>query len=164
MAYQNPSVADFQAYFFRDFPYGTDIDTQVTDQDIANAYVMTNVNLNPGLFADQSGYTVAYLLLAAHYLVMNLRASSQGLNGQFAFLETSKGVGGVSASYAIPQRVLDNPDWSILTKTNYGAQYLQLVLPCLAGQMYSVQGSGLVYGGQYAGIFGTFGDGVGGLG
>lgn len=154
MAYNNPSIADFQAYFFRDFPYGTNINTDVTDQDIANAFQMTNININQGLFASQSNYNVGYFLLSAHYLVMNLRSSSQGLNGQFAFLEQSKGVGSLSTAQAIPQRILDNPNWSMLMKTNYGAQYIQILLPQLTGQMFTVPGSGIQ---QVAGGFGPFG-------
>ena len=141
MAYVNPTITDFKEYFFRDFPYGTDINTSVTDQDIANAMNMTSLQINKGLFSGQDFYTLGYLLLSAHYLVMNLRTSSQGINGQFAFLEQSKSVGSVNQSFAIPQRVLDNPDWSILMKTNYGAQYLQLLIPQLCGQTFVVAGS-----------------------
>lgn len=144
MSYTNPSPADFVSYFNRDFPYGTDINTSVLDSDIAKAMQMTNMNINQALFTSQSNYNIGYLLLSAHYLVMNLRASSQGINGQFAFLEQSKGVGAVNTSFAIPQRVLDNPDWSVLMKTNYGAQYLQILLPLLAGQMFVVPGGNLV--------------------
>ena len=141
MAYVNPTITDFKEYFFRDFPYGTDINTSVTDQDIANAMNMTSLHINKGLFSGQDFYSLGYLLLSAHYLVMNLRTSSQGINGQFAFLEQSKSVGSVNQSFAIPQRVLDNPDWSILMKTNYGAQYLQLLIPQLCGQTFVVAGS-----------------------
>lgn len=141
MAYENPSVADFKSFFNRDFPYGTDPETQVLDSDITKAFTMTNVNMNQGLFGYQTSYNIGYLLLSAHYLVMNLRASSQGINGQFNFLESSKGVGSVSEAFAIPQRVLDNPDWAILCKTNYGAQFIQLVLPQLAGNMFIARGS-----------------------
>lgn len=141
MAFVNPSVADFKAFFSRDFPYGIDQNTAVLDEDIAKSFIFTNVNFNPGLWADQGSYNVGYFLLSAHYLVMNLRSSSQGINGQFNFLEQGKSVGSVNQSFAIPQRVLDNPDWSVLMKTNYGAQYLQLVLPQLAGHMYSVAGT-----------------------
>jgi hypothetical protein len=130
--WSNPSVADFQAQFFRDFPYGTDINTTVTDQDIVNAFVCTNVNINQALFQNQGTYTLGYLLLSAHYLVTNLRASSQGINGQYNFLQQGKGAGPVNESFAIPQRILDNPYFSMLTKTNYGAQYLQLLLPQLS--------------------------------
>lgn len=141
--YSNVTVLQFQQFFSRDFPFGTDPNVSVLDADITKAFTFTNMQINQGLFANQGAYTVGYQLLSAHYLVMNLRASSQGINGQFAFLESSKGVGGVSSSFAIPQRVLDNPDWSVLMKTNYGAQYIQLVLPSLCGQMYAVAGSNI---------------------
>lgn len=141
MAFDNPSVQDFKNFFTRDFPYGTDINTSVLDADIAKAFQFVNVNVNPCLFADQGSYNVGYLLLSAHYLVMNLRASSQGINGQFNFLQQSKGVGSVSEAFGIPQRILDNPDWAILCKTNYGAQFIQLILPQLAGQVFTVCGS-----------------------
>lgn len=141
MSYDNPSVADFKEQFYRDFPYGTDMATSVLDQDITRAFTFVNVNMNEDLFGDQASYSIGYLLLAAHYLVMNLRASSQGMNGQFNFLQQSKSVGSVSEAFGIPQRVLDNPDWAILCKTNYGAQFIQLVLPQLAGNIFAVCGS-----------------------
>lgn len=143
MAYINPSISDFKARFYRDFPYGTDINVSVIDQDIAIAFQGTNVNLNPGLFVDQATYSQAYLLLSAHYLVTNLRSSSQGINGQYNFLQQSKGAGAVNEAFAIPQRILDDPYFSMLTKTNYGALYLQLILPLLAGQTFNVFGTTL---------------------
>lgn len=155
MAYTNPSVADFKNFYTRDFPYGTDPNVSVLDEDITKAFTFANINVNQALFGDQGSYNVGYLLLSAHYLVMNLRSSSQGINGQFAFLEASKGVGAVNVSFSIPQRVLDNPDWSVLMKTNYGATYLQILLPALAGQMYTVPGSGLTLD-YAAGSFGGF--------
>lgn len=141
MAYSNPTIAEFKTYFARAFPFGTDPETSVTDVDIANAFLMTNTQINPELFCDQSSYTLGYLNLSAHYLVLNMRSSSQGLQGQFAFLEQSKTVGSVSQSFAIPDRILDNPYWSIFMKTNYGALYLQMILPGLTGQIYVVAGS-----------------------
>lgn len=143
MAYTNPTVADFVSFFQRDFPFGTDPNVAVLDSDITKAFLFTNAMINQGLFPDQGTYNVGYNLLSAHFLVMNLRAASQGINGQFAFLETSKGVGGVSTSFSIPERILQNPELSMLTKTNYGAMYLQLLLPGLTGQMYTVAGSGV---------------------
>lgn len=141
MAFENPSVADFKTYFNRDFPYGTDIATSVTDEDIARAFQETNVNFNQDLWGDQGSYNVGYLLLSAHMLVMNLRSSSQGLSGQFGWLQSGKSVGSVSESFSIPQRILDNPEFAILSKTTYGARYLALLLPQLAGQVYTVCGS-----------------------
>jgi hypothetical protein len=141
MAFSNPAVTDFQNQFVRDFPYGTDINNTVLNSDITSAFQFTNVNIvNQSLFPDQGTYTLAYLLLAAHYLVLNLRASSQGINGQFNWLQNSKGVGQVNEAFSIPQRVLDNPAFSQYFKTNYGAQYFNLIWPYLSGQMFSVCG------------------------
>lgn len=141
MAYTNPSITDFQNQFIRDFPYGTDPENTVLNSDITNAFNFTNFNINQALFQNQAQYTLGYLLLSAHYLVLNMRASSQGINGQYNFLEQSKGVGALNSSFAIPQRILDNPYWSMLTKTNYGSEYLQLLLPQLAGQLFNAFGT-----------------------
>lgn len=138
MAFNNPAVSDFKNQFVRDFPYGTDPSTSILDSDILNSFTFVNVNFNTDLWPDQTSYTLGYLLLAAHYLVLSIRASSQGINGQFAFLQQSKSVGAIAESFGIPQRVLDNPEFSILCKTNYGAQYLSLILPQLTGQIFAV--------------------------
>ncbi len=129
-------ATNFKAYFTRDFPYGTDSST-VMDADINKAINLVLFTINSRLFGTQQNYTTGYLLLAAHYLVMNLRASSQGISGQYSWLQSSKGVGSVSEGLSIPQRILDNPSFAMLTKTSYGAQYLELVLPLLSGQMFT---------------------------
>lgn len=140
MSFINPTVSEFKAYFHRDFPFGSDIDTSVVDADIEKAVGQTDVNINRNLFTSQQAYTIGYVLLTAHYLVLDLRNASQGLKGQFNFLETSKTVGSVSQSFSIPQRILDNPYFAMLTKTTYGAKYLEHILPQLAGPF------GVVYG------------------
>ena len=137
MAYQNPSIAQFQSQFVRDFPFGTNPQNQILDSDIALAFQMVNMNINQGLFPDQGSYTLCYNLLAAHYLVMNINSSSQGLQGQFNWTENSKAVGSVNQAFSIPQWILDNPLMSLLTKTNYGMEYLQLILPQLSGAMFT---------------------------
>jgi hypothetical protein len=140
MPFLNPTVQDFKNYYTRDFPYGTDPTTAVIDADIAKAYGQTNINFSQSLWATQSDYTIGYLLLAAHYLVIDLRMASQGINGRYTWIETSKSVQGVAQGFQIPQRVLDNPEFAMLAQTNYGAKYLNLVLPQLSGQIYSVCG------------------------
>lgn len=135
MAYNNPSVADFKSQFLRDFPYGTDPKTSVLDSDISQSFQQVNMGINPGLFADQGSYTFGYNLLTAHYLSLSIQRSSQGFNGQYNFLQASKGVGAVNEAFSIPQRILDNPKFAMLAKTTYGAQYLELLLPQLTGAM-----------------------------
>ena len=141
--WDNPAVTDFKAQFFRDFPYGTDMNVSVLDQDIANAFIQTNILINQDLWDDQGSYTFAYLLLSAHFLVLNLRASSQGLNGQWNWAQNNKAVGSVSEGFEIPERIKNNPDFMQYYKTNYGAAYMNLLWPQLAGQILSVCGSTL---------------------
>lgn len=140
MSFTNPSVQDFKDQFARDFPFGTNTQTSITTNDINYAFALTNININPALFSDQTSYSIGYNLLSAHYLVTNIRASSQGINGQYNFLQQSKGVGPVSESFGIPPRILENPFVAMLCKTNYGAMYIQLILPQLTGQMFVVCG------------------------
>ncbi len=140
MAYNNPTVDDFKAYFVRDWPYSSDPNLGVMDADITSAYTLVLVNMNPALWANQGNYTVGFLYLAAHYMVLNLRASSQGLNGQYNWVQNSKTVQGVTEAFTIPQRLIDNPFFMMLTKTNYGARFFELVLPQLSGQVFSVYG------------------------
>lgn len=137
MAFNNPVIADFKAQFTRDFPYSTDPALGVMDADIGAAFNLVNININQNLYPNQQAYTVAYNYLAAHYLVLNLRASSQGINGQYNWIQNTKAVQGVSEGFSIPQRILDNPELSQFAKTNYGSMWLNLVLPQLSGQMWT---------------------------
>ncbi len=136
----NPSIANFMAQFFRDFNYGTDINNCVTQQDIANAFVMVNASINQSMWPDQGTYNLGYLLLAAHFMVIALRASSQGINGQWGWAQNNKSVGAISEGFEIPERIKNNPDFMQYYKTNYGAQYLNLLWPQLSGQVFSVSG------------------------
>lgn len=135
----SPSVSDFKNYFVRDFPYGSTKDV-VMDIDITNALQDAGVNFNEGLWGNQQSFTVGYLLLAAHYLVTNLRASSQGISGQYEWMQTGKGVGPVNESLQIPDRIMANPELAMLTKTTYGAKYVLFIIPQLSGQMFTVCG------------------------
>lgn len=135
-----PTVAQFKVQFNRDFPYGTDPATSILDTDITNAFNLVDISINQGLWSDQTSFQIAYGYLAAHFLVLNIRASSQGLSGQYNWAQNSKSVQGVSEGFAIPQRIIDNPDFMAYTKTNYGAMYLNLVWPLLSGQMFTVYG------------------------
>lgn len=138
--FNDPTIAEFKTYFFRDFPYGTTAEDNVVDQDISNALQDAGFNFNPDFFQSQQNYTLGFLLLTAHFLVTNLRASSQGIAGQYSWLSSSKGVGSVSEGISIPERILANPELAMLSKTNYGAKFLFLILPQLTGQIFSICG------------------------
>lgn len=132
--YTLPSVSDFKTYYHRDFPFGPN-PNEVNDADVTNAMQDANVNMNQNLFGDQTSFTSGFLALSAHYLVMNLRASAQGIAGNFPWLTSSKAVGSVSEGISIPQRLLDNPYFAFLAKTYYGNKYLMFVIPSLSGQV-----------------------------
>lgn len=140
MTYLNPTIQDFKDYFNRDFSYGTDIQTSILDSDIGKAFGLTNFWINQGLFDKQEDYTIGYMELAAHWLVQNIRASSQGIAGRYNWVEASKGAGNTNSSYSIPQKILDNPSLAMLSQTRYGAKYLELIMPQLAGNTATVRG------------------------
>ncbi len=134
-----PTVSDFKSYFDRDFPYGTALST-VRDSDITKAMGEASVNFNEALFTSQANFTIGFLYLTAHYLVVDLRAASQGIAGTYTWLETNKSVGSVSQGFTVPQYILDHPVLSMLSKTNYGAKYLAMVMGGLVGQIFTVCG------------------------
>lgn len=141
MAYTNPDVEAFKSFFARNFPFGTDPTTSVTDADIVNAMVMTNGNINPCLFGTQQFYNPAYLNLTAFYLVNMLQAAAGGIAGVNQFLEASKSVGAVSQSFQIPDAYAKNPLWAMYMRNSYGAAYLMALLPGLTGQIFTVGGT-----------------------
>jgi hypothetical protein len=136
MAYINPTVEQFKLFFYRDFPYSSNPAEGVTDTDIANSYLQTNVAISEALFKGQSAYTQGYLYLSAHNLLISIQASGMGLN---AFgnpgIEQSKSVGSVSQGFAIPDDYLKNPMFASLTKTRYGQIYFEMIYPFLVGRM-----------------------------
>ena len=115
----------------------------VRDKDIERAITDTKENINHGLFTKQSQFTSSFLNLAAHYLIMNLRASSQGVDGEFDWLLTNKGVGSVSAGFHIPTYLADNPVYSFYCKTPYGVRYIVSVYGMTKGQIFTVAGATL---------------------
>lgn len=129
-----PSVSDFKNYFVRDFPYGTGTDyTKVLDADISKAIDEASFLVNEALFETQLKYTIGYLYATAHFLVIDLRNASQGIVGAYNWLEASKAVGSVSSGYVIPEFLMKNPSVAMLSKTNYGAKYVQLIQTSLIG-------------------------------
>jgi hypothetical protein len=71
---------------------------------------------------------------------MDLRASTQGIAGDFPWLTNSKSVGSVSEGLAIPDFMLQNPMLSHFGKTYYGVKYLSLVFPRIVAPMFSTPG------------------------
>ncbi len=142
MAYTNPDSAAFKTNFVRDFQFSNDnVDqTKVMDIDVQKGLNAATGFINQGLFGSQDAYDTGYLNLAAHFMVMNLRASSQGIAGKYTWLDNSKSAGSVSEGISIPEDILKNPVYSMLAQTNYGAAFLLQVYPTLIGQMFTVCG------------------------
>lgn len=115
---------------------GDDTDlTRVTDDDVASAIFDANYNVNPGLFGTQAEYSRAFLYLVAHCLVERLLAAGEGMRGRFNWLVTGKSAGDLAESYTIPENILQSSFLASLSKTRYGARYLEIISPLLVGNM-----------------------------
>lgn len=135
-------VEDFKGWFSRDFPYSSDGDfTGITDQDILKAFAEASMNFNSSLFATVDEQKLGFLYLAAHYLVIDIQNSSQGLNGKYEGIMASKSVGSVSVGYTIPDWVMAHPIYSLLSQSKYGMKYLSLIIPLLVGNIAAVKGA-----------------------
>lgn len=144
LSFLTPTVAEFKTQFSRDFDYGP-LKTQVNDADISSGLTDAAYFINQDLFANQDNFTYGCNLLAAHFMVLNLRASNNGLglSGQFPWVQSGKSVGNVSESFTIPDEVLSNPLYSMLCKTYYGAKFFFIVWPQLVGEGFTVCGATL---------------------
>lgn len=113
-------------------------ETKVCDQDIQAAFQLALAfNFSQNLFANQATYTQAACLLAAHYLVMNLAASNQGLAAREEWVVASKGAGALNETFHIPPRILSNPTLSKIATTSYGARFVELIAPLLIANIQS---------------------------
>jgi len=140
MAYDYPTVNDFKNFFVRDFPYGTDPNTSILDADISKAQSEAKFNFSSRFASSQENFSLLFNYLTAHYLCIDMRNASQGISGQYAWVQTSRSVGSVSEGLSVPQRIMDNPELAMLSQTTYGGKYLQLILPQLSGQVFTVCG------------------------
>lgn len=135
-----PTVTDFKNYFTRDFPYGTDPQVSVTDADIERAQSEAECQINTALFGGQNCFDMAFNYLTAHFLVTNLKNSSQGLSGQAEGILSSKSVSSVSSSFQFPNEWLNNPMFMMIGKTPYGMRYLEIIYPLTRGAMFVTAG------------------------
>ena len=111
----------------------------INDNDITKAFLQAKNMINLSLFGkNEELLKMCFLMLTAHFLVMDLNMSNG--NGTSSFMITSKSVGSVSASYGIPQKILDNPNLSYLASTQFGLKYLVYILPLLSGNIVILNG------------------------
>ncbi len=109
----------------------------VTDSDISGAILDAQFNSSQSLFDSQTGFSRAFLYLAAHNLVERLLAAGEGLKSQYNWLTASKAVGSVQESFIVPDRISRDPMLSAYSKTRYGLLYLQIISPLLIGGFFS---------------------------
>ena len=146
-----PTVAQFQAQFFRDWVYApAQVDAQpptpeglrkyIFSLDITNAIQQAAGDFNPQYGPNNN---ICFLYLAAHYMVKNLRNSGMGLNSQAKFPLEASSVGGVSITNRITDKLIDDPNYAKYLTTGYGAIYLEMTYPYTVGA-----GIGIVPGQQ----------------
>lgn len=143
-----PAVADFEAYFTREFVYGSTPDT-VMPADVSRALTEAGIVFNTGLWTNAGEMQTAYLYAAAHFLALNVQGAGglsatnagRGISSGGAGAIESKSVGGVSVSYAIPDIVRQNPLLSQFWITNFGQKFLALLMPRLVGNVMLVSGN-----------------------
>ena len=134
------TVAEFKTWFQRDFPFSNDASQGVTDADILKAFAEASFVFNKALF-DESEQKTAFLYIAAHYLVIDLKNSSMGLRGAFNGLMTNKSVGSVSVGYSMPNWILEHPLYSLIAQTPYGIKFLSLMVARCVGNFGVVKGA-----------------------
>ena len=127
------TISEFKSYFARDFNFAPaddqgNIDQYIVDADITKAITESVLNFNDGLFNDPA---TIFMYLVAYTLVVNLQNSAKGISSQAKFPINSNSVGGVSISFAIPERYAKDAFIQQYTKNGYGMKYLELVLPYL---------------------------------
>lgn len=113
----------------------------VLDKDIEKAFDEAAINFNESLFSTEDEIKLAYLYVSAHFLVLDLRRSAQGINSKGDFVSESQSVGNVSESLSIPDKIANNPHFQLYTTTGYGMKYLNLVMPRLTGRVNVVKGA-----------------------
>ena len=120
--------------------YKDDEANYISDMDISKAFVEAKINFNPKLFEGCEQAKTAFLYLAAHYLVIDLNNAQNPFALGGMGLVSSKSVGSVSESYAIPQWVTNDKNLGLYAQTGYGLKYLSLILPRLHGNIIFTPG------------------------
>ena len=135
------TVAQFKARFARDFKYTTGTEG-VQDNDIASAFTDAVSLFNGKLWdttAQASGWSDqqnAFMLLAAHFLVVNIETAGgltaekdagEGATNVGEGVVQSKSVGGVTESYAFPKYITEDAILSQFLRTQYGIRYAQML-------------------------------------
>lgn len=130
------TAQQFKQQFPKDFPYEL-----ISDDDIARAFVEARMVFNQGLFTSDEFITLGFLYLTAHFLIIDARNSSAGLNSTTENPLASRSVGSVSESYTVPEWITKSPTFQYYATTGYGRKYLNMILPRLRGNVAAIGGA-----------------------
>lgn len=114
----------------------------VLDSDIEKAYFQAKQFFNNNLFDNENDLLSYICYLIAHYLVIDLQMSQEGVNSTGYYIPNHTTVGDVSESYSNPTNSQgDSFILYQLNQTRYGQKYLSLISPLLVGHFNSVKGT-----------------------
>lgn len=114
----------------------------VLDSDIEKAYFQAKQFFNNNLFDNETDLLSYICYLIAHYLVIDLQMSQEGINSTGYYIPNHTTVGDVSESYSNPANSQgDSFILYQLNQTRYGQKYLSLISPLLVGHFNSVRGT-----------------------
>lgn len=129
-----------------DTEYWSEVDTEtniyVLDSDIEKAYFQARQFFNPNLFDNENDLLSYICYLIAHYLVIDIQMSQEGVNSTGYYIPNHTTVGDVSESYSNPTNSQgDSFILYQLNQTRYGQKYLSLISPLLVGHYNSIRGT-----------------------
>lgn len=114
----------------------------VLDSDIEKAYFQAKQFFNPALFDNENDLLSYICYLIAHYLVIDIQMSQEGVNSTGYYIPSHTTVGDVSESYSNPTNSQgDSFILYQLNQTRYGQKYLSLISPLLVGHFNSIRGT-----------------------
>ena len=114
----------------------------VLDSDIEKAYFQARQFFNPNLFDNENDLLSYICYLIAHYLVIDIQMSQEGVNSTGYYIPNHTTVGDVSESYSNPTNSQgDSFILYQLNQTRYGQKYLSLISPLLVGHYNSIRGT-----------------------
>lgn len=116
-----------------------DVYNYVLDDDIEKAIGEMLVLLPQARFSANC-LELAQLYLTAHCLCNDIKTSNAGLASQIIFPTQSKSAGGISESYGVPRKFLDNETYAFYITSQYGLKYLTMLIPRLRGNIAVVAG------------------------
>lgn len=131
---------DFKEFFSKDFNFGDEKKSQVSDTDIERAILEAKMDFNEMLFDTDETKKLMYLYLTAYYLVVDINnRATKGATNNGGLLNFRQ-VRNVAESFKVPKWIEENPMFSMYAQNGYGLKYITMLQPYLVGQMFVVVG------------------------